>query len=356
MNRLEHYIASEIIKPFLVVLLILVGLFASFSSARFLAEAVTETLGAAGMIKLVWLKTLIALEVLIPIALYVSVVIGLGRLHRDQELIAIRAVGISGRSVTKAVIYVALPIGLLTGMISMIARPWAYEESYLMNARAKAELNTDRFQPGRFYGSEDSGRVIYIQDKNASTGLMRDIFHYLNQGVRSEIIIARRAYREEVSARQPARLHLYDGTLYRLLHHGGGDAMLRFKKMVYYTDSSSQVGYKRKAASTATLFRSDRPHDIAELQWRLSRPLATLLLALIAIPLSRSSPRQGKGEKTFTAALVFAIYYNLSGLAQTWVEQGTVPPFPGVWWLHALMLLLVVVMLTDFRRGLAGRR
>jgi lipopolysaccharide export system permease protein len=354
--RLERYIIFEIVKPFLVVILILVGLFSSFSIARFLAEAVTETLGVAGMMKLVWLKTLIALEVLVPISLYVSVIIGLGRLHRDQELIAIRSVGISGGSVIKAVFYLALPVGIATGIISMYLRPWAYEESYLMDARATADLNTDRFQSGRFYGSEDSGRVVYIQEKDASSGLMRNVFHYINKGDKSEIIIAKRAYREEVSSKQPARLHLYDGVMYSLVHQGNDDSTVRFDKMVYYTDTSMRVGYKRKAATTVELLGSTVPHDIAELQWRLSRPLATILLALIAIPLSRSKPRQGKGEKTFTAALVFAIYYNLSGLAQTWVEQGTVAPFPGVWWLHALMLILVIAMLPEFRLGLMRRR
>lgn len=356
MKRLERYIVREIVKPFLVVVVILVGLFASFSSARFLAEAVTETLGVSGMLKLVWLKSLIALEVLVPIGLYVSVIIGLGRMHRDQELIAIRSVGISGGSVVKAVFYFALPIGIATGIISMYLRPWAYEESYLMDARAEADLNTDRFQPGRFYGSEDSGRVVYIQEKNTSTGLMQNIFHYVNKVDKSEIIIAKRAYREEVSSKQPARLHLYDGVMYRLAHQGNDDSTVHFDKMVYYTDSNLHVGYKRKAAATMELVGSSEPHDVAELQWRLSRPLATILLALIAIPLSRSSPRQGKGEKTFAAALVFAIYYNLSGLAQTWVELGTVAPFPGVWWLHTLMLMLVIAMLPEFRRGMMRRR
>ena len=77
-------------------------MFACFSSARYLAEAITETLGVALMLKLVFLKTLIALEVLIPIALYVSIIIGLGRMHRDQEIIAMRAAGINGLRIIKS--------------------------------------------------------------------------------------------------------------------------------------------------------------------------------------------------------------------------------------------------------------
>jgi lipopolysaccharide export system permease protein len=355
-KRLERYIIHEIVKPFLVVVVILVGLFSCFNVARFLAQAVTETLGVSGMLKLVWLKSLIALEVLIPIALYVSIIIGLGRLHRDQEITAIRSVGISGNRIIKAVFLLALPIAILSGLLSMYGRPWAYKESYLMDAQAQAELNTDRFQAGRFYGAEGSDRVIYIQKKNNSDGLMKNVFHYMNKGDRSEVVLAKRAYRKQMSSEREARLELYDGMMYQLFHKGSGDSVVHFDKMVYYTDISKEVGYNRKAASIMDLVGSSAPRDIAELQWRLSRALATLLLALIAVPLSRSSPRQGKGEKTFTAALIFAIYYNLSGLAQTWVEQGTVPAFPGVWWLEALMLIVVMAMLPGFRRGFTTGR
>lgn len=356
MTKLERYIIRELIKPFLVVVMILTGLFACFSSARFLAQAVTETLGVYGMLKLVWLKTVIALEVLVPIALYVAVIIGLGRLHSDQEIIAIRSVGISGNSIVKAVFLLALPIAVISGIISMFGRPWAYQESHIMDARAQAELNTDRFQAGRFYGNEDSGRVVYIQKKEGSNGEMRNVFHFINKGDRSEVVLAKRAYREQTSTNRQARLELYDGIMYRLMHYSRDDSEVHFNKMVYYTSASKEVGFKRTAAPTLELLYSSDPRDIAELQWRLSRPLATILLALIAVPLSRTSPRQGRGEKTFTAALVFAIYYNLSGLAQTWVEQGTVPPFPGVWWLEALMLIVVIAIMPDFTRGFLVRR
>jgi lipopolysaccharide export system permease protein len=91
---------------------------------------------------------------------------------------------------------------------------------------------------------------------------------------------------------------------------------------------------------------SDHPPDIAELQWRLSRPISTILLALIAIPFSRTSPRRTEGERIyFYAALVFAIYYILSGLAQTWVEQGKIGSVPGVWWLYVLMSVVSLSLL-----------
>ena len=346
MKIIEKYITRELLIPFTVLIVILTGLFSSFSSARFLAEAVTESLGIAAMLKLVMLKTLIALEVLVPIALYIAVIIGLGRMNRDQEINVLRSVGISEHRIIFAVLIVAIPVGIISGALSMFVRPWAYEENYILNAQAEAELNTDRFQAGRFYGSEKSGRVVYIDSKDESGKKMRNIFHYVSKENGSEILIAKEGMQKKPVRGQRPQIHLFDGHLYKLTHSSTKDTVSHFNKLVYFSDDSNELDYKRKSAATNVLMDSNRPPDIAELQWRLSRPIATVLLALIAIPFSRTSPRRNEGEKVyFSAALVFAVYYILNGLAQTWVEQGRIGSIPGVWWLYVLMFVVSLSLL-----------
>ena len=340
MKLIDRYIAREIMLPFTVVLLILVGLFASFSSARLLAGAITETLGIAALAKLVFLKTVIALEVLIPIALYISVIIGLGRLNKDHELNVMRASGVSGERIVLMVLVVAIPIGILSGTLSAYVRPWAYGESYLLDAQAEADLNTNRFQAGRFYGSEKTGRIVYVRSKDEIDRQMHNIFHFIKKPDSSEIVIAKQAKQIQPTADEPRpHILLTDGMVYQLSNAVTVDDRIQFEKMTYYIDNDYVMNYRRKAAATRTLWESDQPRDIAELQWRISRPLGTILLALIAVTFIRSTPRQDKTERTYLlAALVFAAYYNLSGLAKTWVEQGVVASIPGVWWLDALML------------------
>lgn len=351
MSSLERYIIREISKPLAAIVAILAALFACFSTARYLAQAVSESLGFATVGKLVLLKTVIALEVLVPVALYACVVMVLARMHRDQEITAMRSAGLGGLRVARAVLLLALPVALAVGLLSVTARPWAYAGSYLIDARAEAEINLDRMQPRRFYGSEDSGRVSWIAGRGG--GLMNKVFLYRREGGRSEVIVAASARQAEVDPDRRTRLELFDGVLYRLPHDARDDSMVRFQRLVLFLQESEQViGYKRKAASTAELLHSSAPRDVAELQWRLSRPLATVLLSLIAVPLSRGSPRQGKYERSVAAALAFAIYYNLSGLAQNWVEQGTIGPVPGVWWLHGLLAVTVLVLFRPELRGL----
>lgn len=357
MRVIEKYIARELLLPFLVVTLILIGLFTSFNVARFLTSAVSETLGAGAMFKLVGLKTIIAAEVLIPIAFYVAVIYGLSRLNRDQELNVLRSVGYSDTRITFTVFWVALPVAILSGLLSVYARPWAYAESYIMDAQAQAELNADRFQPGRFYGSEKSGRVVFVRSKDKNGKRLEGIFHYVRTTGKSEIITATKGYQREITLEQPARIELFDGQVYRLTQPAVKDTMIRFEKLTYFNEDEQTMESRRKAASTRTLWSSEQPREIAELQWRLSRPVATILLALMAISFTRTTPRKGKNDKTFiAAALVFALYYNLSGLAKTWVEQGVVAAMPGIWWLYGIFLLVVILRLWDIRAILSARQ
>ena len=351
MKKLEQYITHEILRPFAVISLILAGLFSSFNAARYLEEAVSQTLGMVLILKLVFLKTVIAMEVLFPIAFYAAILVALGRMHRDQEIIVLQSAGVNERFIVKTVLALALLVGLMVGILSVFGRPWAYGSIYSMDNSASTEIDVGRYQSGRFYGTQASGRIIYINEKNDTDSTLKGVFHYTRKNGRSDIILAREGYQVRAGDFNSLHLHLLNGTMYRLGRVNARESTISFSRFVFMPDTNSAIDYQRKAAPTAELGASTETRDIAEFQWRISRPFATILLALIAIPLSRTAPRQGKGEKIIAAAIIFAIYYNLGGLAQTWVEQGVVGSMPGVWWLHVLMLIVVIWILSPgFRK------
>ena len=103
---------------------------------------------------------------------------------------------------------------------------------------------------------------------------------------------------------------------------------------------------------SSTLASSQRPSDIAELQWRLSTPLATILLALLAVPLARTSHRQARYTGAAVAVVVYAVMFSLSAMARTWVEQGTVAPIPGIWWVYGIGAVLLSALLAQPRWAL----
>ena len=94
-----------------------------------------------------------------------------------------------------------------------------------------------------------------------------------------------------------------------------------------------------------TLMRSSDPLHRAELQWRIGVPLSTIILAIFAVPLSRSQPRSGRYGRLALGLLVFIIYFNLLSAAKAWVEKGEVDPALGLWWVHGVVLALGLSLL-----------
>jgi len=104
--------------------------------------------------------------------------------------------------------------------------------------------------------------------------------------------------------------------------------------------------------STTELLGSKQLPDIAEFQWRISVPIAAILLALLAFPLSVTNPRQGRFAGLAIAIVIYLIYSNLLILAETWVADGKFPVVPGMFAVHAAMLVLVIIL--SFRQRLSA--
>ena len=104
--------------------------------------------------------------------------------------------------------------------------------------------------------------------------------------------------------------------------------------------SLSAPDLRPRAMAFSQLLKSQTPEHIAEMQWRISVPLSTVLLALLAVPLSRSRPRAGRYGRIAVGLLVFIIYLNMLSAAKAWIEKATISPMLGLWWVHACVLLL----------------
>ena len=70
-----------------------------------------------------------------------------------------------------------------------------------------------------------------------------------------------------------------------------------------------------------SLLQSTDLEHIAEMQWRMSVPMATIMLAILAVPLAAQPPR-GPLWRMAIGLLVFIIYLNMLSAAKAWIEQG----------------------------------
>ncbi len=102
---------------------------------------------------------------------------------------------------------------------------------------------------------------------------------------------------------------------------------------------------KLKAQATSVLWEGDSVQEQAELQWRLSMPILVLIVALMAIPLSKVNPRQGRFLKLIPSMMVYLLYVILLIVSQKWLESGKISAWLGLWWVHGVFLLLALTLM-----------
>jgi len=327
---------------------VLVSIFITFSLTRFLMDANASLLHPAELLQLTVLKSLISLEMLLPLSLYLAILIGLGRLHSDSEIYAMRASGISEMRVLKPIIGVAILLAILIGLFSIFVRPWAYGMAYEIKARAEAATEVDRIRAARFYTFKESGRTIFVKAVSGDGGQLEEVFIRSRKNGDLQVITAAAGELKYNVRPDFHQLILQDASVYKRVSDGP-DVFAELGSFALWIPAGEPrpVGYKTKSSDIFKLRLSDDNTDRAEFQWRMSTPVSALLLALLAIPLSRSRPRQGQYARMLGALIVYAVYYNLLDVSKTWVEQGT---SQSIWWAPGLLALLVVILYLPWKK------
>jgi lipopolysaccharide export system permease protein len=356
---ISRYLLREILGPFAVVLSVLCVLQASYGAASFLSDAVSGLLPTDMIVQVISLRTLIALEMLIPIALYLSVVMALGRMYVDSEITALFVLGLTPARLMGIIFGLSLCAAVVVAGLSLVARPWAYSRSHELASIAAASLNTNNMQAGTFYEAGKGERTIYIERREGPGAPAGGVFVQLRLRGGGTRIIYARSIEQTPHVGEGSQMHLSGAHVYDIDPHGSGsDVALNASDLTLHLPSPSihPPEYSAIAASTEHLRFSDSAADVAEFQWRQSTSLTTLLLGMLGVPLARARPRQHRNAKVGIAILIYAGYYLLYESARVWVQTGVIPPFPGLWIAPALLALVLTFALLEPRVGPGLRR
>lgn len=345
---IKRYVIREISRPFLIIISICGVIFASFTTGVILNEVAAGLIPAGTVAMLVLVKLAIALEILIPVSLYFGVVFGLGRLHADSEIVALSAGGIGESKLVGIILRFSLMIALVVACVSVLVRPWAYQQQYLLRAQVAAEFEIGYLDAGQLLVNPGSEYAIFAATVDDSTRSAGDVIVQIRKPELMQIITAKRLFQPS-GEDAPLAFTFEEGYLYELDTRGNRDVIGKFGtlNLTLAPPEPTVIGYKSKSAGLLTLLEFRHRKDLAELQWRLSTPAATVLIALLAVPLSRSGPRQGRFAKALAAVAAYAIFFNLMTFAKNLVQEGLVGAVPGLWWPLVLLVLLLLVL---FRR------
>jgi len=225
---------------------------------------------------------------------------------------------------------------------------------------AKEQANLSMLGAGRFNEMQQGRFVFYAERFSDDKQNMENLFILARSrtGKLPQLLTARAAYRKHDSETGDDFLVLVDGYRYQGKPGQADYRIMQFSEYGVRIDLPDSVDVEEKTASipTRVLMRSADPEEIAELQWRIAMPVSVIVLLFLTMPLSRSSPRQGRYGRMVVAILLFVIYYNFLATAKFWVSEGKVPPVIGLWWVPILTVLLTMALLGSERLTCRIRR
>jgi len=351
----HRYLFREVLQVFAAVLAVLLLIYVSNRFVRYLAQAASGYISSDMILELMLLKLAENLAILLPLALYLAVLLGLGRLYRDSEVIAMAAAGISLRRLAYALAWFASGFAVVAAVLSLYVAPKAAELQHVLFEQAKGKAQIVGIQPGRFRELGGGERVVYVEDIAPDGASMRNVFVHVRRDKGQDLLVAERAYPAVEGLEGERFMVLENGHRYTGAPGDLNFVITRFQRHAVRLERSAGPGYRKlEATTTLDLLRGGDARHLAELRWRLSLPLSTLLLAVMAVPLSRTSPRQGRYARLVGAFILYFLYNNALGIAQTLVEREELHPALGVWPVHLVFGGVAIAAL--LRQSAPGRR
>jgi lipopolysaccharide export system permease protein len=350
---IQRYLFREVSQAFAAVLVVLLLVFLSHRFVGFLTEAAAGHIASDLIFMLLALQVAVKLSVLLPLALFVGVLLGLGRLHKDSEIVAMAAGGVGVAGLTRHIFVFAGAIGILTFVLAVFLEPRLSLVQEQVVARARGQAEVTGVVPGRFKELGEEGQVIYVQSLSDDQREMRNVFVQLNRNEQQQILVSEKAYQTVMGTSGDRFVVLEHGYRYEGQPGRADYIVTRFEKHAVRIDriGRSEVRNRLEAKSTRELISDARPDHLAELQWRLSMPISALLLGALAVPLARTSPRQGRYAKLLLGIVVYFAYSNSLGIARKYVESGELHPWIGVWPVHIVLLTVTAwLLLSPARR------
>jgi lipopolysaccharide export system permease protein len=338
---LQRYIWREVTVSFLSVTSVLLAILLVYQGGAVLARAAEQQYPGAVVLKLLGLGALQNVALLLPFGLLLAVVLSLGRLYSDNEMFAAQACGYSFWRSLIPILAVALPVALLTGWITLALAPQAVSRQSELRDEALRNALAVPIQAGQFRALAGGRAVVYAR-KVGADGALEGVFIKRSKGSIVEATVAQHARIVRSADGQTQILQLNDGERLEGAPGTNNWRVLRFREQLVplaLATKANATDSRRDQRPTKVLLAGLTRSDQAELQYRVSWPLMVLLLAVIAVPLARLKPRQGRFSRVWIAVVLFALYANLVEVATQWIERGQLAAWLGAWWVHGIVAL-----------------
>jgi LPS export ABC transporter permease LptF len=359
MRILDRYIVREIVRHAFLGLLIFTFVLFVPKLVR-LMELFVRHSGSGSQILALFLCIIPGILVFtIPMAVLIGVLLGLGRMSMDSEIIALTSLGISRKRILLPVGLLAVVGAVLTLLMTVVLAPRSLRAFRDIEAGLIASQISFQVQP-RVFDERFPHMILYINDVSASGTHWHGVFLF-EAGAESgsRITLAEGAIVIAEPAAGKLELHLNSGTTHEFQRENPDQySVTAFERSDWPIEFTSLDSGKVRALSNPERSLSDLWHDRGprwrdarvELYQRFAFPFACFAFALIAVPLGAQPRRGGRAAGTLLSVLIIAGYYLLFIMGAGLARQGVVSPAAGMWTANVILILAGLALLPRMER------
>ena len=322
-------------------------------------ESIEEGIPTVDLLPLAGFNMIRDVPLILSLSLFLAIILAISKLYKDSEAIVMNSLGVGDKHFMVLIQPVVLFIFIFILFLTTVAVPWSKQQRSMIMDRSENASEFSFIKEGEFQEFKNGELVFYASKvkniKNSAKQDMEEIFIYAESSGNPIITLASQAQKYTDASSKSVYLRLKDGVRYHGFPSDKNKKILNFDQYdLQIIDGSRQrsanVLTKIESKPTLDILFSSNNKEIAEWQWRLSQPISVLILSLFGILLGKSSPRGGKNLGVLTGILVFIIYNNALLVAKSSLERGDLSPIVGLWSVH-LLALLVIVIFYAYRHG-----
>lgn len=357
MPILFRYIRKEILTPLVVSLLAFCGILFLARSLKLIELIVNKNVPIWDILTIFALLLPKFIEIALPMSLILGIIIGLGRLSIDSELLVIRGIGLNLKRISFPILQVAVFCTLITLALTLWLRPLS---SYrlglalfdLAKSQASATINAGVF-------NELGPLTIYAEQVQKQGTELENVVIGDNSNPQSRrTFVAKHGKIISDKKNRSLILKLFDGSIPE--GHGKNFTVTTFETnqinipLYSLSDFDSERGGKKSTEMYLSELKENinkqenNSHYLVELHQRFAVPTSCLLLAITAMMLG-IQPSRGGNTWSGTLSLGFGIsliliYYLLFAFLSALADNQSIPAGVGVWTPNLLLLLLSIYL------------
>jgi len=297
------------------------------------------------------------LSLTLPIGVLVGVLIALGRLSADSELIAMSALGMGRRRLLVPVGILAVGATAITFTMTLWLGPLSVRTFRTIEDRLRAGQASYQVAP-RVFDERFPQMVLYINDIDSAATRWKGVFLAgTDKGV-SRLTLAEEAIVIADRSEGKLELHLRNGSVhefspadpghYSLSAFGQRDLPVEVKSAE--GDHVFEPGIPGRTMSALWRERRSQRDASVEIQRRLSFPFACISFALLATPIGARPRRGGRAAGFLITLLLVSGYYLMFTIGTELARQGTIPIWAGIWSANVITAGLGLYLLPRLER------